>query len=119
MLQGGGCLPSASPITLDTFWALASTPPPPYLNFRPKVHSVQTLLYWCASRTALIWIQAPGERPHMRRNVESRPKVPPVDAHERVRDYLSEAEFALLLQGTIGSRYRWRNTAMLMLTFYH
>jgi len=55
----------------------------------------------------------------MRRNVESRPTVSPVDAHERARDYLSEEEFALLLQGTVGSRYRWRNTAMLMLTFYH
>jgi len=54
----------------------------------------------------------------MRRNVESLPKVSPVDAHERARDYLSEEEFALLLQGTVGSRYRWRNTAMLMLTFY-
>ena len=55
----------------------------------------------------------------MRRHVESLPKVSPVDAHERARDYLSEEEFALLLQGTVGSRYRWRNTAMLMLTFYH
>jgi hypothetical protein len=60
---------------------------------RPKRHSVQTLLYWCAPRTASIWDQAQGERPHMRRNVESRPKVSPVDAHERARDYLSEEEF--------------------------
>src|SRR5262247_4055384 len=89
----------------------------PLVDFRRKMHSVQTLLYWCASRTALIWDQAPEERPHMRRNVESPPKVSPVDVHERARDYLSEAEFALLLQGTVGSRYRWRNTAMLMLTF--
>jgi integrase len=36
-----------------------------------------------------------------------------------VRDYLTEAEFLVLLQGTRGSRYRWRNTAMLLLTFYH
>jgi hypothetical protein len=42
-----------------------------------------------------------------------------VDAHERARDYLSEAEFAVLLQGTLRSRHRWRNAAMLMLTFYH
>ena len=42
-----------------------------------------------------------------------------MDAHERPRDYLTEEEFLRLLQGTRGSRYRWRNTAMLMLTFYH
>ena len=55
----------------------------------------------------------------MRRNVESAPHASPVDAHERTRDYLSEEEFAVLLQGTPRSRYRWRNAAMLMLTFYH
>ena len=55
----------------------------------------------------------------MRRKVESSPKASPVDAHERMRDYLSEEEFALLLRGTLRSRYRWRNAAMLMLTFYH
>ena len=55
----------------------------------------------------------------MRRNVESAPNASPVDAHERTRDYLSEEEFAVLLQGTPRSRYRWRNAAMLMLTFYH
>ncbi len=55
----------------------------------------------------------------MRRNVESAPKASPVDAHERARDYLSEEEFAVLLQGAPHSRYRWRNAAMLMLTFYH
>jgi len=43
----------------------------------------------------------------------------PVDAHERLRDYLTEAEFRVLLRGTRSSRYRWRNTAMLLLTFYH
>lgn len=53
------------------------------------------------------------------RSVKSLPNAAPVDAHERTRDYLSEAEFLLLLQGTRDSRYRWRNTAMLMLTFYH
>jgi hypothetical protein len=41
----------------------------------------------------------------------------PIDAHERRRDYLTEAEFRVLLQGTRGSRARWRNTAMLLLTF--
>ena len=55
----------------------------------------------------------------MRRNVESLSSSSPVDAHERTRDYLSEAEFVTLLQGMLPSRYRWRNTAMLMLTFYH
>ena len=55
----------------------------------------------------------------MRRKVESPSKASPVDAHERTRDYLSEEEFTLLLQGTPHSRYRWRNAAMLMLTFYH
>jgi type 1 fimbriae regulatory protein FimB len=53
------------------------------------------------------------------RSVKSVPNAAPVDAHERTRDYLSEAEFLLLLQGTRDSRYRWRNTAMLLLTFYH
>jgi hypothetical protein len=48
----------------------------------------------------------------MRRNVESVPNAPPVDGHERARDYLSEAEFAVLLHGTRQSRHRWRNTAM-------
>jgi integrase len=55
----------------------------------------------------------------MQRKVESSPNSSPVDAHERSRDYLSEAEFAVLLRGTLPSRHRWRNTAMLMLTFYH
>ena len=55
----------------------------------------------------------------MRRKVESLPKASPVDTHERTRDYLSEEEFAVLLQGTRQSRHRWRNAAMLMLTFYH
>jgi site-specific recombinase XerD len=55
----------------------------------------------------------------MRRKVESPPLASPVDAHERTRDSLSEEDCALLLQGTPHSRYRWRNAAMLMLTFYH
>src|SRR5439155_23978352 len=53
------------------------------------------------------------------RSVKSALNQAPVDAHERTRDYLTEAEFLVLLQGTRDSRYRWRNTAMLMLTFYH
>ena len=40
----------------------------------------------------------------MRRNVESAP-MRLRDAHERTRDYLSEEEFAVLLQGTPRSRY--------------
>jgi site-specific recombinase XerD len=55
----------------------------------------------------------------MQRKVESSSNAAPVDAHERARDYLSEEEFAVLLQGTRQSRHRWRNAAMLMLTFYH
>lgn len=55
----------------------------------------------------------------MRRKVESVGMPVPVDAHERTRDYLTEDEFRTLLEGTKGSRYRWRDTAMLMLTFYH
>ena len=35
-----------------------------------------------------------------RRSVQSALTRPPVDAHERMRDYLTEAEFLLLLQGT-------------------
>src|SRR5215475_8005978 len=42
-------------------------------------------------------------RPH---SVKSALNSPPVDAHERTRDYLSEAEFHVLLQGTRGSRRR-------------
>src|SRR5262249_17226321 len=83
------------------------------------MHSVQTSLYLCASRADLIQDGHRGGIPPMRRKVESLPKASPVDAHERTRDYLSEEEFALLLQGTPHSRYRWRNAAMLMLTFYH
>jgi len=56
---------------------------------------------------------------NMPRSVQSIPPSAPVDAHERVRDYVTEAEFLVLLQGTRVSRHRWRNTAMLMLTFYH
>ncbi len=52
-------------------------------------------------------------------SVKSLPSAAPVDAHERLRDYLTEAEFLVLLQGTRYSRYYWRNAAMLMLTFYH
>jgi glyoxylase-like metal-dependent hydrolase (beta-lactamase superfamily II) len=37
----------------------------------------------------------------------------PVDAHERMRDYLTEAEFLVLLQGTRSSRYRWRKVTKL------
>src|SRR5262249_14261880 len=80
------------------------------------MHSVQTSLYLCASRADLIQDGHRGGIPPMRRKVESLPKASPVDAHERMRDYLSEEEFALLLQGTPRSRYRWRNAAMLMQT---
>ena len=55
----------------------------------------------------------------MERSVQSGCPTTPVNAHERTRDYLTEEEFRCLLVGTRASRYRWRNTAMLMLTFYH
>lgn len=55
----------------------------------------------------------------MERSVQSGSPTTPVNAHERTRDYLTEEEFRCLLVGTRASRYRWRNTAMLMLTFYH
>jgi site-specific recombinase XerD len=55
----------------------------------------------------------------LRHKVASVGMTVPVDAHERTRDYLTEDEFLTLLEGTKGSRYRWRDTAMLMLTFYH
>jgi integrase len=42
-----------------------------------------------------------------------------VDAHERTRDYVTEGEFLALVGATRQSRHHWRNTAMLMLTFYH
>ncbi|MGH8060315.1 MAG: tyrosine-type recombinase/integrase [Candidatus Entotheonellia bacterium] len=53
------------------------------------------------------------------RNVKSSHPTAPVDAHEHTRDYLTETEFLVLLQGTRRSRCRWHNAAMLMLTFYH
>ena len=55
----------------------------------------------------------------MRHKVKSAGAVWPIDAHERTRDYLTEDEFLTLLEGTKGSRHRWRNAAMLMLMFYH
>ena len=53
----------------------------------------------------------------MRRQVASLPDSSPVDGHERARDDLSEAEFAVPLQGPRQSRHQWRNTAMLMIMF--
>jgi type 1 fimbriae regulatory protein FimB len=54
-----------------------------------------------------------------RRSGHSALRQTPVDAHEHMRDSLTEAAFLLLLQGTRGSRYRWRPTAMLLLMFSH
>jgi type 1 fimbriae regulatory protein FimB len=53
------------------------------------------------------------------RSVQSRLPAIPVDTHARARDYLTEDEVQCLLVGTRAARYRWRNAAMLMLTFYH
>jgi type 1 fimbriae regulatory protein FimB len=36
-----------------------------------------------------------------------------------VPETITEDEFLTLLEGTKGARYRWRDSAMLMLTFYH
>ena len=55
----------------------------------------------------------------LQRKVASVGRTVPVDAHERTRDYLTEDEFLTLLEGTKGARYQWRDSAMLMLTFYH
>jgi type 1 fimbriae regulatory protein FimB len=55
----------------------------------------------------------------MRRSVKSHSEPVPVDAHERTRDYVTEEEFLALVGAARQSRHHWRNTAMLMLTFYH
>jgi integrase len=55
----------------------------------------------------------------MRRSVKSHSEPVPVDAHERTRDYVTEGEFLALVGAARQSRHHWRNTAMLMLTFYH
>jgi hypothetical protein len=41
------------------------------LNFRPKVHFVETALYWCASRVDGIEDRAQEGFPPMQRKVES------------------------------------------------
>jgi type 1 fimbriae regulatory protein FimB len=56
---------------------------------------------------------------HKPPKVNSLPSIAPVAAHERLRDYLTEAALLVLLQGTRHARYPWRNAAMLMLTCYH
>ena len=55
----------------------------------------------------------------MRRQVTSVGMTGPVEAHERTRDDLTEDECLTLLEGTTGARYRWRDSAMLMLTCSH
>jgi integrase len=55
----------------------------------------------------------------MRCSVKSYSEPVPVDAHERTRDYVTEEEFLALVGAARQSRHHWRNTAMLMLTFYH
>jgi integrase len=55
----------------------------------------------------------------MRRSVKSHSEPVPVDVHERTRDYVTEEEFLALVGAARQSRHHWRNTAMLMLTFYH
>ena len=62
---------------------------------------------------------APRRAPSRRRIVHSATPAGPVDVHERTRDYLTEDEFRALVESTTRSRYRWRNTTMLLLMFYH
>ena len=52
----------------------------------------------------------------MRRSVKSTILPDSVDAHERTRDYITEEEFSALIESTKGSRHRWRNASMLMVT---
>jgi site-specific recombinase XerD len=54
----------------------------------------------------------------VRRNVHSAASTGTVDAHERTRDYLTVDEFRALVESTKRARYRWRDTAMLLLLFY-
>ena len=51
--------------------------------------------------------------------MKSREHAPPVNAHERPRDYVTEDELRAMVESTKHSRYHWRDAAMLMLTFYH
>ena len=53
-----------------------------------------------------------------RRNVKSQNSAP-VDAHEKGKNYLTEPELEQLLGGTKGSRYRIRDTAIILLMFRH
>ena len=55
----------------------------------------------------------------MQQSVKSREHVPPVNAHERPRDYVTEDELRAMVESTKRSRYHWRDATMLMLTFYH
>src|SRR5262247_2104024 len=97
--------------------------PPRHCLWPCTLYTTGILSKFCYSGVSLVqMLSGRGPRgglPNMRRNVESWPNSAPVDAHERSRDYLSEEEFGVLLQGTVPSRHRWRNAAMLMLTFYH
>ncbi len=61
----------------------------------------------------------PRGAPSGRRNVNSATPAGPIDAHERTRDYLTEDEFRALVESAKRFRYHWRNTAMLLLMFYH
>src|SRR5919201_4126860 len=56
---------------------------------------------------------------HVRHSVKSATVTGPVDAHERTRDYITEDELHALVESTKRSRYRWRDAAVLLLTFYH
>jgi integrase len=70
-------------------------------------------------KSPFLKVRKAGRASKLRRKVKSAGMTVPVDAHERTRDYLTEDEFLTLLEDTKGARYRWRDSAMLMLTFYH
>ncbi len=42
-----------------------------------------------------------------------------VDAHEKKRNFVTEDELGRLIEATKQSRYRWRNTALLLVMFRH
>lgn len=53
-----------------------------------------------------------------RRTVKSRSSQT-VDAHEKKRNFVTEAELDQLVDATRYTRYRWRNAAMLLVMFRH
>ncbi len=50
-------------------------------------------------------------------SVKSAPDT--VDSHEKGRDFITEEERDLLIEGAKQSRHRWRDTAIILLMFHH